>query len=195
MIAPQKTFALSRGWNLVSTAFAGATITTTCKYKTECPACVAQTACEAACRVVGPKLWNYDSAAKRYDSPGALGAATLARGKGYWVYAANDCSFTVEYASDETPYWLEGLELRAGWNQIGGPTHEIDLSELAGGSNCDVRAAWGFDARSNRYVKASKLEPGKAYFVRVARDCSFNAKRTSCQKSAANGYADWIEDC
>ncbi len=171
MVEPQKTFSLKQGWNLVSTAFAGATITTTCEYKTECPACVNSVpACAAPCRIVGPKLWNYDSATKRYDSPGYLGSATLVPGKGYWVYAKNDCEMTVSYASDEKPYFLEGLALHAGWNQIGGPSHEIALSEIAG--NCDVRAAWGFDARANRYVKASVLEPGKAYFVRVARDCT-----------------------
>ncbi|MEM0475817.1 MAG: hypothetical protein QW343_03410 [Candidatus Norongarragalinales archaeon] len=137
---------LRKGWNMVSNPLAVGAL-----FKTNC---------EAA------KIWRYDAAAKRYDSLGALGSAVLEPGAGYWIYSNGEC--TISFEGSE--YRLNGVALHAGWNQIGSASEAISASEAL--ANCVVTSGpWGFDAATQRYFKASILQPGKAYFVRVAEAC------------------------
>ncbi|MEM0475816.1 MAG: hypothetical protein QW343_03405, partial [Candidatus Norongarragalinales archaeon] len=139
---------LAAGWNLVSAPLEQARVSAT----------------DCAARL----LWHWNPATRAYESPVKLAVGTrLEAMKGYWVFADNACSFSVEGSGAAS---VEGKPLFAGWNQIGGPMHPVSFNAVS--TACVVTSGpWEYNSAAQKYVKAGALQPGKSYFVKVAGDC------------------------
>ena len=77
-------------------------------------------------------LWYYDSQQKRYTNAGKLREGEVIQpGKGYWVRVKGGeaCKVAVR---GQASYSLEGKELFAGWNQVGGPRKNVAFEEIKG---------------------------------------------------------------
>jgi hypothetical protein len=88
---------------------------------------------------------------------------------GYWFKAAAPCSVLI--AGDYVPFkGMGGKQLFKGWNAVGAASGEIDINYVKG--DCVVeKGPYAWDAFKQKFLKAPKLEKGRAYFVKVNRDC------------------------
>ena len=98
-------------------------------------------------------------------------ATTFGKGMiGVWMKAGSACTYELE-----APYvssW--GSALKAGWNMIGAPASSVTLASVAG--NCKVTSGpWHYSPSTGQYVASSTLEPTKAYWVKVAADCTLKS--------------------
>jgi hypothetical protein len=110
-------------------------------------------------------MWTYDAGRGMYVNPSSLTAGT-----GYWYYSDNACSITVTGDA----YAFDG-KLHAGWNQIGSGSSEVAFDSIKG--TCDIaKGPWEYNAADMQYERAKKMQPGKAYFVKVSDDCQFTSK-------------------
>jgi len=154
--------ALKKGWNMLSTPL----------YNSDSTKAVVSTTCSAPAT-----LWHYENG--KYVKSGELPPAKaevlalLNPFDGYWVKLDEDC---VVVFSGESHVSLDGVSLNAGWNQIGAPFERTAFNEVKG--DCVVLSGpWRFNAETKSYEKASVLEPGEGYFVKVASECTLQSKQ------------------
>ncbi|MFQ5721118.1 MAG: hypothetical protein ACE5GI_01330 [Candidatus Aminicenantales bacterium] len=93
----------------------------------------------------------------------------------YWVKTNSDCYIVLEgvkYNLYEEEIITTNL-LYEGWNQVGSPyTETTTFSEIP--SDCNVTSGpWEWDATAKEYKKATNLEPGKGYWIKVKNTCTF----------------------
>jgi len=118
----------------------------------------------------GP-IYAYNAKARKYDKLLGFvdGRASVLPQKGYWFKnTGSECSIT---AKGWVKTALEGLQLQAGWNFIGGPYDPTMFYEIKG--DCALTSGpWFYNAKERKYEKTQLLLPGKAYFVKVAGSCA-----------------------
>jgi hypothetical protein len=119
----------------------------------------------------GP-IYAYNAVAKKYDKLLGFvdGRASVLPQKGYWFKnTGSECSITAKGWAKTT---LEGLQLQAGWNFIGGPYDPTMFYGIKG--DCALTSGpWFYNGKTRQYEKTQLLMPGKAYFVKVAGACAF----------------------
>ncbi|MEM0475770.1 MAG: hypothetical protein QW343_03175 [Candidatus Norongarragalinales archaeon] len=94
---------------------------------------------------------------------------------GYWFKAKTPCSVTI-VGEEVSASRLEGKQLFKGWNSIGSPSVSTTFDSVKG--DCIVeKGPYGWDAATQKFVKTTQLEPGKAVFVKVKRDCWLSVSR------------------
>jgi hypothetical protein len=114
------------------------------------------------CDIYKDYIYSYDSLSQSYKP-----VSFLEPGKGYWVYAKNDCSFSIT----GSPYSLN-TSLKSGWNIVG--SSSSSTSSLTG---CNIISSiWYYDPTIEQYTKSSTIEPGKAYWLKVSSDCTLTSK-------------------
>ena len=92
-------------------------------------------------------------------------------GKGYWIKAESDCRMRVDGSSVSIS---DFPTLKRGWNQIGGPSKNVNIYSVAG--DCDILSGpWTYNAAAERYQKAQVLKPGEGYFIKVNSDCNLGS--------------------
>ncbi len=164
---------LNAGWNLVSTPLTGSQ--STGLFSTAQGGKIVKTDCAAS------TLWNF-GASGAYETPGKIVEGTiLSEMKGYWAYVRNDCSFLVE---GSTAVNVGGTTLHAGWNEIGGSLHPVSFNSVSRSCNV-VSGPWYYNSAARKYVKAGALQPGNAYFVKVAGECVLDATDLSVENPPA----------
>jgi hypothetical protein len=145
---PQSTVVLklSQGWNMVSTPSGAALSLSDIASKCD----IAQNA------------WAYSPSSNAYEQ-----ATSLSIGTGYWLKANRDCAYEVS-----APYVSQvSKQLSAGWNMVGAPGANVALTDFLG--DCKVTSGpWYYSASENQYAYASAMEPGKAYWFKVASACT-----------------------
>lgn len=111
----------------------------------------------------------------RLTADGYVKERTLVPGYGYWIKASQDCKLDVSAGS----YSRELAQLSSGWNLVGAPGQEVQLSGFKG--NCDITAGpWYYQnpslaSSANPYVLSSAFSPGKAYWVKVSGACTLGS--------------------
>jgi predicted secreted protein len=170
---------MQKGWNLYSVPLMSARLTnSTCDIE---------------------KTWYYDTAAQKYDQ-GTL--TYVSTGRASWFYSDEDCvaTYGAPKAYGTADY---NVALKAGWNMISAPmaavtrvncpmipagsnitgctqytgTGSVPLSEMSG--NCNITAAYSFDATANNWVAATALSQNTGYFVSVSGDCTLSGPDNS----------------
>jgi hypothetical protein len=117
-------------------------------------------------------------------------AAALYPGQGYFVKVTDACNLAVrgipfDYDSGRVGYEGNGV-LKTGWNMIG-PASKLTHFDYVTGTCVPRRSntpagiltsgPWGFnDDIDGDYYLTPFLDPGKAYWIQVEQDCSFNGK-------------------
>lgn len=86
---------------------------------------------------------------------------------GFWFKSDGACTLKFKgepyYSTDVSKYLYEG------WNQIGAPRNSVSWEDSYG---CTVKSGpYSYDTKNKKWEKASVLEPGKGYFVKMASDC------------------------
>jgi hypothetical protein len=104
---------------------------------------------------------------------GYVKQGTLKAGYGYWIKAGKDCEFGI---SAETLN-ANIQPLFAGWNLVGAPGKGVAVSDYIG--TCQITSGpWHytqpFSSSNSPYAYSAKLEPGKAYWVKVPSDCTLS---------------------
>ena len=98
------------------------------------------------------------------QSGGYIASGKLEAGTGYWLKFAS--SQVVNIAGEDRP--IDSVEVKAGWNLIGGITSTIDIATIVQVPPSNVLSSYfGY---SNGYVSSLSLAPGKGYWVKVAQD-------------------------
>jgi len=112
---------------------------------------------------------NSASYAWRLTENGYAKENVLVPGYGYWIKSSGACRYEVSGGQATTQL----AQLFAGWNLVGAPGNEAELSSYAG--NCQVTAGpWHYSksaAADSPYSYSAKLQPGKAYWIKVAGAC------------------------
>jgi PGF-pre-PGF domain-containing protein len=113
----------------------------------------------------GSMVWRYDPVTGRYVPEKIYPNGLLASNVGYWIKAAQQCVVVMR----GSPVSFSE-RLFKGWNLIGAGSKAISWSEALG--NCKARSGpWYWSTSDGKYVKPVLMEPGKAYWVKVAEDC------------------------
>ena len=110
-------------------------------------------------------LWHYEYGAyRKYELGSYLNPQML----GYWLKAGNACKITIE-GNNEIDW--QGMQLSAGWNQIGGPAQNTLFEKMKG--SCEALSGpWKYNSFARKYEKAEVLKPGEGYFLKVAGQCT-----------------------
>jgi hypothetical protein len=121
------------------------------------------------------QLWHYNV----FGTKGYIAFGTPAIGQSiadhiggyipaYWLKVANDCSITFT----GLPFnYGEVVNLAEGWNQIGIGSYSTTWDNIKG--NCELLSGpWEWNAANQNYVKATILEPGKGYWVKLKEACT-----------------------
>ncbi|MCB0747528.1 MAG: immunoglobulin domain-containing protein [Ignavibacteriae bacterium] len=96
----------------------------------------------------------------------------LENGKGYWV-KFNQENITNIYGQEPT----ESIQVKKGWNMIGGYNDEIPISSLSSNPNGIISSnIYGFD---NGYYISDKLKPGDGYWVKASNGGELNFSSTN----------------
>ncbi len=149
---------LEEGWNMVSTPVS--TIIPAEELPAFSPgAIITSTTCSPT------KLWHYENG--RYVSYGELTAGGKILGTGgFWVKTSEECK--VELSAMYKNFGA--FTLQPGWNQIGAFFEPTEFSSIE--TDCVVLSGpWRYNTLAKKYEKASVLEPGEGYFVKVASEC------------------------
>ncbi|MBI5133081.1 MAG: hypothetical protein HZA83_00050, partial [Thaumarchaeota archaeon] len=138
---------MKKGWNLFSIPIKNARITGNCE------------------RFDSRKKWNYDGNARKWNNP-----TTFEAGKGYWFKADSECKITATGTSFSRDA-LAGVNMNAGWNQIGSANEVADISKVL--SKCTItHGPWEYNTAGKQYEKATAMVAGKGYFVKLDKACS-----------------------
>lgn len=108
------------------------------------------------------KIWHWDAEQKQYVK--SLPYTPW----GYWVKAPASCY--IRFGRETVD--IDGLQLKAGWNQIGAPTKTKsgNFENIRG--NCNVVSGpWRYLNQMKKYEKVLTLASGEGYFVKVSNDC------------------------
>ncbi len=112
----------------------------------------------------------------RLTEQGYVKERTLVPGFGYWVKSTQECKYQVE-ADD---YTSSLSKLFSGWNLVGAPGNEEAISDYLG--NCRITSGpWYYShgpivsSATNPYIYSAKLEPAKAYWIKVASACELGS--------------------
>jgi hypothetical protein len=161
----QQSFALTSGWNFISTAVQPP------------DTAIATVLANIAPRVV----WGYNNQSKQWLKyiPGVAGSSltTFEAGKGYWVYMATPATFTItgEYASS-------GVTVSEGWNLVGyhgadTRTVSSSLTTLSGKWSllwCWENSTWSVNmaepAGQNPFPSLTDFYKGRAYWIKIKKD-------------------------
>ncbi|MBI5158676.1 hypothetical protein HY992_01005 [Candidatus Micrarchaeota archaeon] len=136
---------LAAGWNMFSVPFDSVSVDSDCE------------------NFAAERAWTYDAVQKNYVRP-----SSFEPGQGYWFKATSACS--VKIAGRKT-FEMSGKKLRAGWNQIGSQSRNINIRELMG--DCVLlKGPWQWNEESQKWQKAAEMQPGEAYFVKVESECT-----------------------
>ncbi|MFH1442828.1 MAG: CARDB domain-containing protein [Candidatus Micrarchaeota archaeon] len=143
-----------QGWNLFSVPLTNSRI-----ISTDC---------------VKKPIYYYNTGQNQYYSQGGFAVGTeLLGGFGYWYKSDYNCKATFMGSGHYAlPF---GMELGAGWNQIGAPYDTINFKEMAG--NCDVVSGpYKFNTAAYKWEKAEMLQKGEGYFIKVRNACALSAQ-------------------
>ncbi len=97
----------------------------------------------------------------------AVGPANVQAGKGYWMYNTQP-SCQISYAGTVN-ISSSSISPAAGWNTIGG--NGWLLSSVKGSCNVLNEVYW--DAGTQSFVTATKLDTGRGYWIQVSSGCKF----------------------
>ncbi|MBI3194468.1 MAG: hypothetical protein HYZ34_08400, partial [Ignavibacteriae bacterium] len=105
------------------------------------------------------------SQAFRFDqTAGYVASPTLENGVGYWLKFAFAQNVNI-VGEDRT---LDTLEVKAGWNLIGGLSASVDVSAIVQIPSANVQSNYfGYESG---YLSTTTLVPGKSYWVKVNQD-------------------------
>ncbi|MBI5215259.1 MAG: choice-of-anchor D domain-containing protein [Ignavibacteriae bacterium] len=105
------------------------------------------------------------SQAFRFDqSAGYIASTTLENGKGYWLKFG--FAQSVNIAGEDRS--LDTVEVKAGWNLIGGLSLSVSISNIVQVPSANVQSNYfGYDSG---YLSTTTLAPGKSYWVKVSQD-------------------------
>lgn len=114
---------------------------------------------------------NSASYAWRLTENGYVKDSVLAPGYGYWIKSTGACRYELSGNSATAGV----AQLFAGWNLVGAPGNEVELSGYGG--DCQVTAGpWHYTKNAatdsaSPYSYSANLQPGKAYWLKVASAC------------------------
>lgn len=154
------TIAVQPGWNLISVPFESGKLTATdCETNT---------------------LYTLNPVGRTYTKDNLKGKSWFGF-EGYWMKSSKQCKLQFEVSAEDGFYGVSKLDeatgrfattlnLAKGWNMIGAPNGGTTFSEIAG--TCTLSSGpWRFNSATNSWEKATTLESGKGYFVKVTEDC------------------------
>lgn len=154
------TVAIQPGWNLISVPFESGKLTTT-----DCDSTT---------------LYTLNPVGRSYNKENLNGKSWFGF-EGYWMKSSKQCKLQFEVSAEDGFYtstkldeatgrFATSLSLSKGWNMIGAPHGGTSFSQIAG--TCTLSSGpWGFNSAANSWEKATSLESGKGYFVKVTEDC------------------------
>ena len=148
-------FSLNGGWNMVSVPVM---------------AKVSMADLDAACPGTASVAW-------RLTPGGYVQEKWLIPGYGYWIReSGSSCQYSVPADS----YTTTVADLFSGWNLVGAPGSSIAASDFL--SSCQITAGpWyygnGGSTSQDPYAYSANLEPGKAYWIKVASSCSAGSEQ------------------
>jgi hypothetical protein len=141
------TLTLHKGWNLISTPISRAItleeLLTSCKLG----------------KYRGSYIWHWDADKRKWETPNIIEP-----GKGYYVYALNDCTLT--FSEEQT--LPEKVIIKKGWNMIPG----INMSSDKLKNLCPFKKyIWYWNPKLEKWEYPTFLEVGKAYWIYAEKDC------------------------
>ncbi|MBU1197095.1 hypothetical protein KJ765_01135 [Candidatus Micrarchaeota archaeon] len=147
------------------------------------------------------RLWHYHPETNQYEHA-RLSELEYAHvqglahnpSNGYFAKVPNHCR--VVFTGDEELQSMHGTQLQRGWNQIGAAYHSENAETLL--RSCFVNAGpYDYDSNVKRWVRATAFEPEKAYFVKVAGECSLKQKEpdTTKKKLCEDSEGSWEKTC
>jgi hypothetical protein len=154
------TIAIQPGWNLISVPFESGKLTTT-----DCDTTT---------------LYTLNPVGRTYNKENLNGKSWFGF-QGYWMKSSKECKLQFEVSAEDGFYtaskldsatgrFATSLKLSKGWNMVGAPHGGTTFSEIAG--TCTLSSGpWGYNSGTNSWEKATTLESGKGYFVKVTEDC------------------------
>ncbi|MBI5224201.1 hypothetical protein HY990_07315 [Candidatus Micrarchaeota archaeon] len=149
--ASDVTLALVSGWNLLSSPFSAFKVT-----QNTCGNSIA---------------YRYDASSNGYKTVDlSVGSHSTLDGDGFWLRVSSGCELVLTGDVNSKISDLEGKKLSAGWNMVGAASESSSWQEVKG-TCASSSGPWSFDASNNKWVKASSLETGHGYFVKVEREC------------------------
>lgn len=148
------TVVLKKGWNLLSSPV-GFDSTKTAK--------VTYTNCESE------NYFVYNSDKKEYDIFDLKLGGVVPSQNGFWLYSDSSCKIT--FTGESKDSYDDPLTVPKGWVAIAGPYNSVDWEDVVG--NCVIKSGpWEFDTSAWTWKKATKLKPGKGYFVKTSSSCT-----------------------
>lgn len=147
------TIELKSGWNLISSPIADENgqahvVSTTCNIHT---------------------IYLYNRETNTYETNTLNVGDTVPVSRSFWAKSNAPCKITFSGANAYT--YDGGLALGAGWNGFGGPYNNIIWADLVGDCNV-ISGPWLFNTIANSWQRATILEPGYGYMIRVSNNCS-----------------------
>lgn len=95
--------------------------------------------------------------------------STLKFGEGYFIGTNAEIQLSIDYYSCSPKI----LQLKYGWNQIGGLSCNVPISSLiVSPPNKMLPYFKWWDPTTKAYIQVDTMEPGKGYFIGVDGDCS-----------------------
>ncbi|MFH1106774.1 MAG: hypothetical protein V1787_02665 [Candidatus Micrarchaeota archaeon] len=120
-------------------------------------------------------VWHYNVNSKSYDRRTLedMTRSFVYVSDGFWTKAKNACRIVFE--GNRRVETMNGVSLQPGWNQLGaGYTAENAVGLL---SSCSVTSGpYYYDNPQRKWVKATRFEPGRGYFVKVSSGCFLGGK-------------------
>jgi len=132
---------------------------------------------------IGQKISMSDVAAKcntqqhawELTENGYVKKTTIEPGVGYWVKSYGECKFQVP-ASLAAKNAAFSRKLFSGWNLVGAPASPVSMQDNYG--DCQIKSGpWYYQYGQNSisYAASTSLEPGRAYWIKVAAACTLGA--------------------
>ncbi len=141
---------LRDGWNLVSAPLLNASID------------------ENNCN--GARFFVYDADSGNYMRKSASELYIGEFFEAFWVKTNDRCGITMEGDSFIGIDDLKAVYPIEGWNLLGAPRESVNWERVEG--TCEVRSGpWMYDTDGRRWERASRLETGKGYALKVADNC------------------------
>lgn len=149
VVSESQSVSLAAGWNLVSFPLKQLT--------------VSNVDCDSRDFI----FYGWNSAEQKWDK--AVAGSGVVPGRGYWILLSKSCD--IAYSGTSAVQTGE-MSLVSGWNAVGSSDSSRQIDSVKG--SCNILQAQEWNAATQNWAAANRLDPLKGYWIKVSSSCNFN---------------------